>query len=304
MALRVGILGARGIGKVHARIFHALGDRVCAVLGSSSETAVAAVEDLRVSYGIRATPYHCLDELLKQPLDALSICTPESLHYGQVVAALDRGLPVFCEKPLFWEENLSWGEIERRLAVLESHPQRRLTVNTSNNLLLEAVKDRLADPEDIRSFEFRFHTRGRYRGQGIAVDLLPHGASLLLSLFGERTLADLDCVCHDDRWSCEFIYGGTCRVKFDFQQDPAGAKLLEFAANGRTFRRRQEGQSATYRLCLEDSGTNEDIPVPDPFAVAISRFRENCVCLADSASDGFDTAAEIMRLMARCLGLN
>jgi predicted dehydrogenase len=41
-----------------------------------------------------------LDELLEQDLDGLVIATPSALHAGQVMAALERGLAVFCQKPL------------------------------------------------------------------------------------------------------------------------------------------------------------------------------------------------------------
>ena len=41
-----------------------------------------------------------LDELLALELDGLVIATPSALHAGQAEAALARGLPVFCQKPL------------------------------------------------------------------------------------------------------------------------------------------------------------------------------------------------------------
>ena len=40
------------------------------------------------------------DQLLDLPLDAVLIASPDPLHHEQVLAALDRGLHVFCEKPL------------------------------------------------------------------------------------------------------------------------------------------------------------------------------------------------------------
>ncbi|MBL8908647.1 MAG: Gfo/Idh/MocA family oxidoreductase, partial [Rhizobiales bacterium] len=40
------------------------------------------------------------DQLLATPLDAVLIASPDPLHHEQVMAALDRGLHVFCEKPL------------------------------------------------------------------------------------------------------------------------------------------------------------------------------------------------------------
>ena len=40
------------------------------------------------------------DELLNVPLDAVVISTPSALHAEQSIAALERGLAVFCQKPL------------------------------------------------------------------------------------------------------------------------------------------------------------------------------------------------------------
>jgi predicted dehydrogenase len=41
-----------------------------------------------------------VDELLELPLDGVVIATPSALHAEQARAALDRGLAVFCQKPL------------------------------------------------------------------------------------------------------------------------------------------------------------------------------------------------------------
>jgi predicted dehydrogenase len=39
-------------------------------------------------------------ELLEQPMDGLVIATPSAAHAGQAIEALQRGIPVFCQKPL------------------------------------------------------------------------------------------------------------------------------------------------------------------------------------------------------------
>jgi predicted dehydrogenase len=41
-----------------------------------------------------------LDELLDLELDGLVIATPSALHASQAIAALERGVAVFCQKPL------------------------------------------------------------------------------------------------------------------------------------------------------------------------------------------------------------
>ena len=50
------------------------------------------------TYGIPG--FETPDALLDQKLDAVVIGSPDPLHYEQVLAALARGLHVFCEKPL------------------------------------------------------------------------------------------------------------------------------------------------------------------------------------------------------------
>jgi predicted dehydrogenase len=41
-----------------------------------------------------------LEELLELPLDGIVIATPSALHAEQAIAALERGIAVFCQKPL------------------------------------------------------------------------------------------------------------------------------------------------------------------------------------------------------------
>jgi predicted dehydrogenase len=41
-----------------------------------------------------------LEGLLAQDLDGIVIATPSALHAGQSIAALEAGIPVFCQKPL------------------------------------------------------------------------------------------------------------------------------------------------------------------------------------------------------------
>ena len=97
-ALRVGIIGAGGI----ARGAHATGYResgradiaaVCDV-NAAAARAFAESHDLAHHYG-------SVDEMLAQEeLDVVSICTSNDAHHPAAMAAIARGLHVFCEKPL------------------------------------------------------------------------------------------------------------------------------------------------------------------------------------------------------------
>jgi predicted dehydrogenase len=90
--MRAAIVGAGYIGRVHAVALRAIGVEVAAVAGSSLESAQAFGEGV---------PYDDLEALLdEQRPDVLHVCTPNSLHAEQALAAIRRGVHVVCEKPL------------------------------------------------------------------------------------------------------------------------------------------------------------------------------------------------------------
>ena len=95
--LRIGVLGAgaRGLLAEHA---HRPGDgsRVVAVCDTDPEKLVVC----RETYGPELFTTSVIDELLDHGLDAVFILTPDFLHEEHAVAALDRGLAVYLEKPM------------------------------------------------------------------------------------------------------------------------------------------------------------------------------------------------------------
>jgi predicted dehydrogenase len=64
-------------------------------VAASGVAEVAHVADPAVEGALAS-----LDELLAAGVDGVVIATPSALHADQAVAAFERGLPVFCQKPL------------------------------------------------------------------------------------------------------------------------------------------------------------------------------------------------------------
>jgi len=297
----IAICGARGIGQVHARIFNELGSKVCAVLGSSSHSAAEVGRKLKDCFGIDAGTFSSLSELLDQVRPkALSICTPPQFHFDQIIAALDSNIAVFCEKPLFWDKDITFDQMQEKLVCIENHPNRRLFVNTSNAYFIDKLINRIASPEDIRSLSFSFYTHGKHLGRNIAVDLLPHGFSLLLRLLGSRPITSLTENFEQHAWHGCFNYG-KCKVEFDFKEGPESSKTFAITIDQHRFQRVQQGQGATYRVFLQESTTGEKIEVEDPFNVYIKRFLNYCNNGALVGADDFSEAAANMRLMANIL---
>ncbi|WP_016855616.1 Gfo/Idh/MocA family oxidoreductase [Halomonas smyrnensis] len=99
MTLKIGVIGTGAIGREHIhRITHTLkGARVVAVNDFNPEQAHAVVDDL----GLDAQVYASGVEVIQAPnVDALIVTSSGQTHEEFVLAAIDAGKPVFCEKPL------------------------------------------------------------------------------------------------------------------------------------------------------------------------------------------------------------
>jgi predicted dehydrogenase len=92
---RLGFLGIGWIGRNRLEAVVRSGvAEVVAVADSVPEHAAAAAQL------VPAEVANSLEELLDAKLDGLVIATPSALHAKQATAALERGIAVFCQKPL------------------------------------------------------------------------------------------------------------------------------------------------------------------------------------------------------------
>ncbi len=98
--LRLGFAGLGWIGAMRMDAVAASGRAVVAALCDPSEACLSAAA---ARHG-EAVAFADYDEMLSRAeqlgLDGVVIATPNSLHAPQAIAALERGLAVFCQKPL------------------------------------------------------------------------------------------------------------------------------------------------------------------------------------------------------------
>lgn len=99
-APRLGFVGVGWIGAMRMAAVAASGRAVVAALCDAAEERLA---EAAARHG-GAAAFTMYDELLKQAeslaLDGIVIATPNALHAPQALAALERRLAVFCQKPL------------------------------------------------------------------------------------------------------------------------------------------------------------------------------------------------------------
>lgn len=95
--LRVGIAGL-GIGRSHASVFAALPERfeLQALCDVDEAKARLMADEYHAAFGTARFE----DLLYMADLDVIDICTPSYLHYEQIMASLQAGKHVICEKPL------------------------------------------------------------------------------------------------------------------------------------------------------------------------------------------------------------
>ncbi len=93
MTINVGVIGLGFMGSAHVRVYSKL--KNCRLVAICDKDP--AKKDLAKTYNCN---FHLdLDKFFTEKLDAVSVCTPTSLHKTVVLEALENGMHVLVEKP-------------------------------------------------------------------------------------------------------------------------------------------------------------------------------------------------------------
>jgi len=274
---------------------------IISILGSSKETVAATSLDLNDSLGLKVRCYHNLDTLLKESKpDAVSICTPNSLHYEQILKILNKKIPIFCEKPLFWNKEDNYNFFLKKLKALTDHPHRAIFVNTSSASYIKSIENLIPLSKNINSFSFNFSTKGKNKYLDIAEDLLPHGLSMLIELLGCHEMTSFNQEYSEHSYHCNFCYSG-CKVDFNFQEGGLFNKEFQFSINKDKYVRVQNKSLKNYEVFLDCINQCIKIKIDDPFEVYASRFVDFCINKPSLDQDKFNQSSHNLTLMAKIL---
>ena len=91
--MRIGIVGAGFMGRVHASAWQQTPAKVVGIVSADSEGRD------QLAKHIGATPYNSIQAMLPY-VDVVDICTPTHLHFEQVLEAVAASKHIVCEKPL------------------------------------------------------------------------------------------------------------------------------------------------------------------------------------------------------------
>ncbi|MCL4192530.1 MAG: Gfo/Idh/MocA family oxidoreductase, partial [Thermoguttaceae bacterium] len=103
--LKLGVIGAGWYGMVDAKAALKVGGvEIAAIADVDSEHLDKSVEELEKLQGAKPQTYKHYEELLdKADLNAVIIATPPHWHALPFLAALEKGLDIYCEKPLAYD---------------------------------------------------------------------------------------------------------------------------------------------------------------------------------------------------------
>lgn len=186
---RIGFLGTGWIGRDRMKAMIATGAIEATAIVDPSPQCAAEARQLAPDAQVLPS----FEALLEQDLDGIVIATPSAMHAEQSIAALDRGLAVFCQKPL----GRSMAEVD---AVVEAaqRADRLLGVDLSyrHTEATQAVAQVLHSGElgQLFAIELTFHNAygpdkpwfydRALSGGGCVVDLGVHLVDLALWLTG------------------------------------------------------------------------------------------------------------------------
>jgi myo-inositol 2-dehydrogenase / D-chiro-inositol 1-dehydrogenase len=117
--VRIGVVGAGAMGSLHVRLLASavVGAELVAVAGVEPERAAALAREV----GVDGVHGHGLELIAEPDVEAVVIASSPETHELLVLACLDAGKPVLCEKPL-----ATSAEAGRRIVEVEAAGGRRL----------------------------------------------------------------------------------------------------------------------------------------------------------------------------------
>ncbi|MBD2896932.1 Inositol 2-dehydrogenase/D-chiro-inositol 3-dehydrogenase [Actinomadura sp. RB99] len=214
MTVRVGLIGARrthdGTGPFIAAHLTRAEARIAAVATSSPRSALAAAAEL-AGQGVVCEPWPSAERLLAEAaIDAVAICSPLDTHLHYLRLALERGLHVLCEKPLF-----SWHgpeDLEEVQSLITAYAERELTVHVNAQwpYTLEDFRHLLGLEHLPEVRELRMELAPSRPGARMLPEALPHVLSLLTALCPAVTrVSQVTYECVGDALTIGFAASGT-----------------------------------------------------------------------------------------------
>ena len=246
--LRVGVVGASGIGKHHAR-WHAMsGSRVVGIVGTSELSIARAAGQMKDDFGFDGTGYTSLAEMLEtESPDIVAVTSPYTCHREHAMEAVASGAHVLCEKPLVWDESHSLDLIlgDGRDLILAAGATDALFGMTAQYpaclpMYREMYERDRGALETIETFEMEMEVKRRGERRLFErnwIDIASHPISLVIAFLGQGEIdwGSAECSVEEAECRASFDYktaAGRAKVSFVMRDIEEGIPFRRFGVNG------------------------------------------------------------------------
>ena len=192
-------LGFVGLGWIGRNRLQSVVEAGVAEIAAIHDVQTSAIDDAR-GLSSDAAQFSDFEELLNHDLDGVVIATPNRFHAEQSMAALERGIAVFCQKPLGCNASET-----RKIVDAARDADRLLGVDLSYRAIpaMQAINDLIESDElgDVFAIDAKFHNgfgpdKAWFReyelsGGGCVLDLGSHLIDLALRPIGFPGVTDV-----------------------------------------------------------------------------------------------------------------
>ena len=237
------IVGPSGIGAVHLREFLRMGFNEIGFIGKSKFKKRTFNISTRNLKDIKIINLQNFKNIKKFQPQVTSICSPFTQHENHILKCKNYSKFIIVEKPFIWSgKKLKKGKNFQISSDILSKSNNTIVVNLPMISLAKQLIYKKEIPKNIKIFKFFYFTKGKQTYENIAVDLLPHALSFLLSILKKKTFNTKIIAIRKQKskWSCRIKLDETLCI-FQFKQDSAiRESILNFDINNNQYKRFQE----------------------------------------------------------------
>ena len=237
------IIGPSGIGAVHFREFLNNGFEEIGFIGKSKSKNRSFVVNLKKFQNIKIINLKDFKNIKKFKPDVVSICSPFDKHLSHILKCKKHSKYIIVEKPFIWsKKKLIKGKNLQSSLRLLSESNNQIVINLPMVSLAKQIIQKKEVTKNIDYFKFCYFTKGKQKNENIAVDLLPHALSFLLTILKKKIINFniINVKKLKSSWSCEIKIDNMICI-FQFTQDLFRKEsILKFSLNNNHYVRHQK----------------------------------------------------------------
>ena len=298
---RVAVIGARGIGKHHAKWFHFQGSDIVAISGADPGRLGATVGQLRNLFPFSGHSYADVTEMLRSERpDVVVVASPPQFHAEHALAAIAHGAHVYVEKPFVWDERRSPAEWLKDARLCVGRARERglvLAINTQYSVAWESAVRLFEIPASPSLLSVDFGTASllpERQFEGVWVDVGSHPISILLQALPDGDVvgdsAEVLVAQYETRADFEFRSASrSLRARFRCWSDPGGQVARRMVSDGHVVECEMRTGASGVALTLLRYRDRERI-ITDLVHESIARFLR---AVRDQSAEGLVSSGEV-----------